>query len=48
MASAPSSAAGLEDVVAATSSICFLDGKQGRLLYRGYDIHDLVEHASFE
>ncbi|HVA26371.1 MAG TPA: citrate synthase [Chloroflexota bacterium] len=51
MASAPSSAAGvagLEDVVAATSSICFLDGKQGRLLYRGYDIHDLVQHASFE
>jgi citrate synthase len=48
MASAPSSAAGLEDVVAATSSICFLDGKQGRLLYRGYDIHDLVAHASFE
>jgi citrate synthase len=48
MASAPSSAAGLEDVVAATSSICFLDGKQGRLLYRGYDIHDLVEHTTFE
>lgn len=48
VASAPSSAAGLEDVVAATSSICFLDGKQGRLLYRGYDIHDLVAHASFE
>src|SRR5713226_5127127 len=48
MASAPSSAAGLEDVVAATSSICFLDGKQGRLLYGGYDIHDLVAHASFE
>lgn len=48
MATAPSSAAGLEDVVAATSSICFLDGKQGRLLYCGYDIHDLVAHASFE
>ena len=50
MASPSSTAgvAGLEDVVAATSSICFLDGKQGRLLYRGYDIHDLVEHASFE
>jgi citrate synthase len=48
MASAPSSTAGLEDVVAATSSICFLDGKQGRLLYGGYDIHDLVAHASFE
>jgi len=48
---APSSSAapeGLEDVVAATSSICFLDGKQGRLLYRGYDIHDLAPNASFE
>jgi citrate synthase len=39
---------GLEDVVACTSEICFLDGRQGRLLYRGYDIHDLVTHATFE
>jgi len=48
MAAPSASPAGLEDVVAATSSICFLDGKQGRLLYRGYDIHDLADHASFE
>ncbi|MDI3317763.1 MAG: citrate synthase [Bacillota bacterium] len=40
--------AGLEDVVAGTSEICFIDGLEGRLLYRGYDIHDLAEHASFE
>ncbi len=40
--------AGLEDVVVSTSEICFIDGEQGRLLYRGYDIHDLVAHASFE
>lgn len=40
--------AGLEDVVVATSEICFIDGDQGRLLYRGYNIHDLVAHASFE
>jgi len=41
--------AGLEDVVAGESSICFVDGKEGRLLYHGYDIHDLVAHnASFE
>ncbi|AEJ44248.1 citrate synthase [Alicyclobacillus acidocaldarius] len=41
--------AGLEDVVSNTSEICFLDGKQGRLLYYGYDIHDLVDGgASFE
>ncbi len=33
---------GLEDVVASTSEICFIDGEEGRLVYRGYDIHDLV------
>jgi citrate synthase len=47
--SAPVSApkAGLEDVVAGTSKICFLDGKRGILAYYGYDIHDLVK-GSFE
>ncbi len=39
---------GLEDVVAGESSICFIDGARGVLSYRGYDIHDLAEHASFE
>ena len=39
---------GLEDVVVSTSDICFIDGDEGRLLYRGYDIHDLVAHSSFE
>ena len=39
--------AGLEDVVAGTSKICFLDGKRGILAYYGYDIHDLVK-GSFE
>jgi len=39
---------GLEDVVAAESSICYIDGVRGVLSYRGYDIHDLAEHASFE
>jgi len=33
---------GLEDVVAASSEICFIDGDEGRLVYRGYDIHDLI------
>ena len=42
------SGAGLEGVVAATSSICFIDGTAGRLVYRGYEIADLVENASFE
>ncbi len=40
--------AGLEDVVVSTSEICFIDGQQGRLLYRGYDINDLVAHSTFE
>jgi 2-methylcitrate synthase len=39
--------AGLEDVVAATSSICYLDGARGVLAYYGYDIHDLAK-ATFE
>ena len=39
---------GLEDVVVSTSDICFIDGREGRLLYRGFDIDDLVEHSSFE
>lgn len=42
------SKAGLEDVVAATSSICDVDGTQGRLIYRGYDIHELAENSTFE
>jgi citrate synthase len=39
--------AGLEDVVAGPSSICLVDGVEGRLLYRGYDIQDLAENSSF-
>jgi citrate synthase len=41
--------AGLEDVIAGVSEICFIDGDEGRLVYRGYDIHDLVNNqATFE
>jgi len=43
--------AGLEDVVAGESAICFLDGDRGVLAYQGYDIHDLANAergASFE
>lgn len=42
------SKAGLEDVVASTSEICFIDGQEGRLIYRGFNIDDLVEHSTFE
>ena len=40
--------AGLEDTVATSSAICYLDGDRGVLAYCGYDIHDLAEKASFE
>jgi citrate synthase len=40
--------AGLEDVVAASSAICYLDGDRGVLAYYGYDIHDLARSATFE
>ena len=39
---------GLEDVVAADSAICYIDGNRGVLSYRGIDIHDLAEKATFE
>ena len=39
---------GLEDVVATTSAICYLDGERGVLAYCGYDIHDLAQSATFE
>src|SRR5215831_3512157 len=40
--------AGLEDVVATRSAICTVDGANGRLYYRGYEIADLAGRASFE
>jgi len=40
--------AGLEDVVATSSAICYLDGERGVLAYCGYDIHDLAKSATFE
>src|SRR5579871_1626313 len=41
-------AAGLEGVVAGESEICFIDGYAGVLSYRGYNIHTLADHATFE
>ena len=48
MATAETSKAGLEDVVATSSAICYLDGDRGVLAYCGYDIHDLAQSATFE
>ena len=44
----PKPADGLEGVIAGTSSICFIDGVKGRLIYRGYDVVDLAEQSTFE
>src|SRR6201988_3277841 len=48
MATAEKPKGGLEDIVATSSAICYLDGDQGVLAYCGYDIHDLARHATFE
>ena len=40
--------AGLEDVIAGRSGICFIDGEKGILSYRGYDIHELAPNSTFE
>jgi citrate synthase len=48
MATAEKSKAGLEDVVATSSAICYLDGGRGVLAYCGHDIHDLAQSATFE
>jgi citrate synthase len=44
--SAPS--AGLRDVVALDSEICFVDGDKGQLMYHGYDVTELAERSRFE
>jgi len=44
------SSMGLEDIVACDSSICRIVVENGRgvLEYRGYDIHDLAKHSTYE
>tara|TARA_B100000029_G_scaffold129531_3_gene123048 strand:- start:727 stop:1866 length:1140 start_codon:yes stop_codon:yes gene_type:complete len=39
---------GLRDVYFESTESSFVIGDVGRLIYRGYDIHDLAENASFE
>jgi citrate synthase len=48
MTTAAKPKAGLEDTVATSSAICYLDGDRGVLAYCGYDIHDLARHSTFE
>lgn len=40
--------AGLEGIVAAESRLSDVNGEEGKLIYAGYDIHDLAEHATYE
>jgi citrate synthase len=41
-------AKGLKGVIAADSAVCLVDGEAGRLIYRGYNIHELAQHSTFE
>lgn len=43
----PAYSPGLAGVIAGESAICWVDPNAG-LLYRGYDVHELAEQASFE
>lgn len=45
---APKIHRGLKDVYFERSATTFIDGKAGELRYRGYSIHDLAEHSTFE
>ena len=45
--SKPNYSPGLDGVIAGETAICWVDPNAG-LLYRGYDVHDLALHASFE
>jgi 2-methylcitrate synthase/citrate synthase II len=44
----PSYSPGLEGVIAGESALCLVDEGEAGLLYRGYAIHDLAEHSTFE
>ncbi len=44
----PPVVAGLEGVIVAESAISYVDGQNGRLVYRGYSIEDLAQHSTFE
>src|SRR6266571_5741504 len=43
----PEYSPGLAGVIAGETSICWVDPNAG-LMYRGYDIHEMAEQASFE
>ena len=45
---APEIKKGLKDVYLDTTESSFIDGQEGKLLYRGYNIHELAEKSTFE
>ncbi len=48
MATTTTTNRGLEDIIAGSSSICYIDGRNGILAYRGIDIHELADNSTFE
>ncbi len=39
---------GLKGIYVAKTSLSYIDGERGKLIYRGYSIEDLAEHSTFE
>src|SRR5256885_707128 len=44
----PKKSVQLSGVIVAQTELCSIDAERGVLMYRGYDIADLAEHASYE
>src|SRR5437016_1885553 len=48
-APAPTTASkGLQNIVVGQSKLSLVNGTEGKLIYAGYNIEDLAEHATFE
>ena len=39
---------GLRDITVADTKISYIDGKKGKLIYRGFDVLDLTKNSNFE
>lgn len=39
---------GLRGIPVADTKICAVDGENGKLIYRGYDIQELAQYSTFE
>src|SRR5258706_4327034 len=45
---APAAGKGLQNIVVGQSKLSLVNGAEGKLIYAGYKIEDLAEHATFE